>query len=462
MLAVFLLLDIFCFCIYNIYFDRQQLVVKEVKRAPAHLLSQQIGPENTTLSRVPKDFIQAAALARAGVVFIQSQINSSASDQKTSNGSGILVSSDGYVLTNNHVLLENGLISVTLNDNRSYEALVVGTDPATDLALLQIEANDLPYLKFGNSDSLQVGEWVLAAGSPFKLQSSVTAGIVSAKGREIDILDADYGIESFIQTDAAINRGNSGGALVNTDGLVVGISTAIISQSGNYEGFSFAIPSNLAYKVLHDIKQFGTVHRGLMGIKASNVDAALAKAYELDEVHGVLLNLVYAQSGAADAGLQAGDVIQRINNKKINNMADVQEIIGQFRPGQLIEVAYFRKGKSHQVQVVLKNKLNTTDIINVRKDQVLQNIGIEIRDLLQTELKKTQVPGAKVISIYNGSKISKTQMEPGYIITRFNDKQITNAQDFIDALQTSDGKVFLEGYYEYHEGPWWYAFEYSN
>ncbi len=260
-------------------------------------------------SSYPTDFIHAAEMSRKAVVFIKSDANNNKSfsdDQwlHSNSGSGVIVSSDGYIVTNNHVLDGAKKIEVTLNDNRVFIADIVGADPSTDLALLKISSLDLDYLIFGNSDSLQIGEWVMAVGKPFRLQSTVTAGIVSAKARNINLL-TNHGIESFIQTDAAVNPGNSGGALINTRGDLVGICTAILSHSGRYEGFSFAVPSNLAKKVINDLKEFGVVQRGWLGIEIENIDNKTAKELGLSEVSGVFISSVSKGGGASDAGLKS-------------------------------------------------------------------------------------------------------------------------------------------------------------
>ena len=412
-------------------------------------------------SSTPTDFIEAASMSRPAVVYIESNdaTESWRSPSDPSAGSGVVISQDGYIVTNYHVVEASNNIRVTLSDRRIYDATLIGHDINTDLALIKIEAEQLPYLVFGNSDSLQVGEWVLAVGNPFKLQSTVTAGIVSAKGRDIDILDMDYGIESYIQTDAAINPGNSGGALVNTSGNLIGISSAIMTYSGRFEGYSFAIPGNLARKVVSDLMEYGAVHRGLLGIEGTDVRQDMLKDLKLKEVSGILVTRITARSGASEAGIQSGDVILKVNNSKCHTMNNLSEIIGQYRPGDQIELTYARDGVLHITDVQLKNQLNTTDLISIRRDKILTNLGFEIRDLITSELERNQLEGVKVISIYKGSVIANTKMEPGYVITSINDMRVSSAQDFINHLDKLSGRIFLEGYYERHGGPWWYAFE---
>lgn len=269
-------------------------------------------------------------------------------------GSGVIISEDGYIVTNNHVIDKARNIEVVLNDKRSYSATLVGTDPNTDIALLKIEENNLPWIAFGNSDSLQVGEWVLAVGNPFNLTSTVTAGIVSAKARSINIINSDMKIESFIQTDAAVNPGNSGGALVNTRGELVGINTAIASQTGSYAGYSFAVPVTIVSKVVSDLKLYGTVQRGLMGVQIADISSELYNQKHLTTMQGVYVGNVIQGSAAAKAGLQVGDVIIAIDGKSIDGTAQLQETIGQHRPGDTIQVRYIRNGQTMQTILELQ------------------------------------------------------------------------------------------------------------
>ncbi|RMF32504.1 MAG: PDZ domain-containing protein, partial [Bacteroidetes bacterium] len=339
--------------------------------------------------------------------------------------SGVLVSPDGYIVTNNHVVEEGDRFQITLNDHREFEATLIGTDPTTDLALLKIEGENLPFLLFGNSDSLQVGEWVLAVGNPFNLESTVTAGIVSAKARNIQILEGDYSIESFIQTDAAVNPGNSGGALVNTNGELVGINTAIITRSGRYEGYSFAIPANLAQKVIRDLRDYGEVQRGLLGVRISPVDNHRAKELGLSKVEGVYISHVTKGGGAEAAGLRRGDVIIGINGVKVTTMPELQEQIGRYRPGNTILVEYIRRGKIFRTSVVLRDKNNSTVFqVNNDADNLLTRLGFEVRNLTHEETRALGTNGVYVVSVDLGSTIERTEMDPGYIITKVNDQPV--------------------------------------
>ena len=450
--------------IYSTFLEPRPVVIRQTVDSPKSSLVDLFldrDMERFFGAATPDNFITAAKRARPAVVYIRtmSEEHQWADDLERSAGSGVIISPDGYIVTNNHVVEDELEVQVTLDDQRTYTAEIVGIDPDTDLALIKIEADRLPFMIFGNSDSLAVGEWVLAVGNPFRLQSTVTAGIVSAKGRDIDILDLDYGIESFIQTDAAVNPGNSGGALVNTRGELIGISTAIITYSGRYEGYSFAIPANLARKVINDLKEYGAVHRGLLGIEGASVTADQVESLNLDEVAGILVTLVFSKGGAAEAGLQKGDVIIATNGTKTKTMSELLEQVGRYRPGDKIHISYSRDGEIFTTDIILRNQLNTTDLVTVRRDKILTDLGFEIRDLILSEKRKTELNGIKVISIYKGSTIASTKMEPGYIVTRINDKMVKNAEHFISMLANVEGRIFLEGYYENHGGPWWYAFE---
>ena len=326
------------------------------------------------------------------------------------------------------------------------------------MAVLKIEADQMPYMLFGNSDSLQVGEWVLAVGNPFRLQSTVTAGIVSAKGRNIDVFEDRSGIESFIQTDAAVNPGNSGGALINTKGELIGINTAIMTSSGQYEGFSFAVPSNLARKVVTDLMEYGAVQRGWMGVEISSVTNQLAEERRLPSVAGVYITIVNRGSAAHDAGLTGGDVILSVDNVNTNTLSQFMEQIGRHRPGDKINVSYVRNGFIENTEVTLKNKLNSTDFVAVRKDKVLIDLGFELRDLSSSELSKNTTDGVMVVSVYQNSIVGKANVEPGYIITKINNIEVTDVRKLVEYLTNHTGEIMLEGYYENYPGLFPYMF----
>jgi serine protease Do len=422
--------------------------------------------QRSFISASPTNFTAAAELITPSVV----NIKALTSDSKeywndgivgASSGSGVIISSDGYIVTNNHVIENSNDIQVTLNDKRDYPARVVGTDPSTDLAVLKIEAQKLIPVRFGNSDSVRVGEWVLAVGNPFNLESTVTAGIISAKGRNINILDDKSSIESFIQTDAAVNPGNSGGALVNTNGELIGINTAIITKSGRYEGYSFSIPVNLAMKIIKDLKDFGLVKRGFLGVTVDELTPERAKASGLTSITGAYISNVNDGTAAADAGLKQGDVIIGVNNIKINTKPELLELIARFRPGNIVSIQFIRGGKTYKTDVTLKNKNNTTALIEGTKTEInaFEKIGIlELRTMTDKEVKKVGKKGIKVIKIDKGSKIDKSNMEIGFIITQINDTKIDNVDQAIKLIAKTTGKVTLEGLYENFSDPYFYTF----
>jgi serine protease Do len=421
------------------------------------------------LSSSPTNFIAAAEAVTPAVVNIKASSSSEGdwwgSTRTGSSGSGVIISKDGYIVTNNHVIEEGRNIEVTLNDRRKLKATLVGIDNTTDLALVKIEATNLPFLTLGNSDSIRIGEWVLAVGNPFNLESTVTAGIVSAKGRSIDILDGDYKVESFIQTDAAVNPGNSGGALVNTNGELIGINTAIITRSGRYEGYSFAIPSNLAKKVIKDLRDFGVVQRAILGVKIDEVTSELSEELGLPSVQGVYIREVTSGSGAYDAGIKKDDVIISINGVKTAGIPELQELIARFRPGNNIEVEFIRDGSKRKVNVLLKNTSGTVALSAAPdkntpavKGGIAEKLGFELRELTAAEKRKLKTQGAYVMSITRGSKIERTNMDPGFIITKVNDRNIESVEQALAELDKVDGKVMLEGVYEGYPDVWYYAF----
>jgi serine protease Do len=350
-------------------------------------------------------------------------------------GSGVIISSDGYIVTNNHVIDGADSIQVTLNNNKSYTASIVGRDPDTDIALIKINAENLPVIKFGDSDNLKLGEWVLAVGNPFNLTSTVTAGIVSAKGRSID-MDGGYKLESFIQTDAALNMGNSGGALVNTKGELVGITSAIISPTGSYAGNSFAIPINIVKKTVADLEQYGMAQRAIMGINIQKVTSDLAQKVKLDNVSGVYVASV-APGGAAEvAGLKTKDVIVKINDKKIETPAQLEETVAEHHPGDKIKITYFRNGKEETASVELKNVNGTTAVV---RESTGENVfGSKLMPLTTQEKEKYNIDsGTKVTSVGEG-RLKDLGIKKGTIISTINGKKVNDASEIREA--TSDGE----------------------
>jgi serine protease Do len=408
---------------------------------------------------LPNEFVTAAQHSRECVVFIKSDLaaQTNASYAESSTGSGVILSDNGYIVTNHHVIKGANHIDVLLNDNREFRATVVGIDVATDLALLKIEAQQLRFLNIGNSDSLLIGEWVMAVGNPFRLQSTVTAGVVSAKARNISIYE-NQGIESFIQTDAAINPGNSGGALINTRGDLVGICTAVISNSGRYEGFSFAIPSTIVQKVVSDLKTYGSVQRGWLGVDIENVDQTAANNLKLDLVQGVLVSSVHKDGAAQLAGLQNLDVILTINQIVVANVAEFMGTMARYRPGDKIQMSVIRNGRKINIEAILKNQANTTEALDSAIDPIFEQMGIEIRSLTSSEKSKSG-DGVMVLSVQRGSLISNTKMEPSYIITTINNTPIKSIDALTTAIQKARGKsVILRGLYLNYPGTYPYSF----
>jgi Do/DeqQ family serine protease len=365
----------------------------------------------------------------------------------TASGSGVLISSDGYVVTNNHVIDEAKEIEVLLSDRRSYTAKVIGTDPTTDLALVKIDATNLPYVPFGNSDNIQVGEWVLAIGNPYDLESTVTAGIVSAKGRNINLLRENAAIESFIQTDAAINPGNSGGALVNEQGQLIGINTAIASRTGSYAGYGFAVPANLVLKVVEDLREHGQVQRAVLGVSIRTVDNRLAKEEGLRNTNGVYIAQVQPGGAAAKAGIEAGDVITGVQGQRVNTVAQLQEAIGRKRPGETVDVTLERDGKAKQFAIELLTlqadvaAVNTPDVL-----PLLSRLGVRFGEVSEEEAEKYNIEGgAKVKELYPGLLRNQTNIEEGFIITHLNKERVNSPEQLVKRLQSLKGGALVEG-----------------
>lgn len=452
---------VFCFFIFQ-QWNKSEIIYVNNNPSPSlvsevDLNMSGILKEHFTSSS-PTDFIEASEIGKKSSVFIRA-IPKSKSKRLlgAATGSGVIISPDGYIATNNHVIESGDDIEVLLGNNREYNAKVIGTDPSNDLALLKIEAENLDFAVFSNSDSLQVGEWVMAVGNPFGLQFTVTAGIVSAKARNISMLE-NSGIESFIQTDAAVNPGNSGGALINTKGEVVGINSAIMARSGQYEGYSFAIPSNLVQKILFDLKTYGVVQRGWLGISMVDINDKRAKELDLENVNGVYVVSVNKDGAADEAGIKKGDVIIRVDEIEFTSTPQFMEIIGRNSPGDEVNITYIRDGKVFTNNAILRNQLNTTDFVAVRKDKVLVDLGFELRDLSEKENERLKQPGVYVVSVYRKSTIGRTNMDPGYIITKINKKKVQSVADAVKILDNLDGQVILEGYYEHHPDKYPYIF----
>jgi serine protease Do len=357
-------------------------------------------------------------------------------------GSGVIVSSDGFIITNNHVVENAESVDVTLNDKRTFTAKVIGRDPGSDIALLKIKADNLPFVKYGDSEQLKLGEWVLAVGNPFNLTSTVTAGIVSAKGRSLGLNEGNYKVESFIQTDAALNMGNSGGALVNTKGLLVGITSAILSPSGAYSGNSFAIPVTIVKKVVNDLKEFGEVQRAIIGVNIQDVDADVAAKQNLKEVKGALITRVIPDGSAQEAGMKANDVIVKFDGQEVNSVAELQEQVGKHRPGDKASVTYIRNGKENTIPVTLKNVAGNTKVVTTDMESADNVVfGAKLEALGSDEMNSLNVNyGVKVLEVNRG-KFKDIGMAQGYIILSVNGKKVKTPAD---VRQNSDNGTKLK------------------
>lgn len=367
-------------------------------------------------------------------------------------GSGVIISEDGYMVTNNHVIEKADDIKVTLNNKKTYSAELIGADPTTDLALLKIEEDGLPFIEFGNSDRLKIGEWVLAVGNPFNLTSTVTAGIVSAKGRDIDILGNDpftglSSIESFIQTDAAVNPGNSGGALVNTKGELIGINAAIKSNTGSFSGYSFAIPANIVKKVVSDLKEFGTVQRAFIGVQIRNIDEDLAEEKGINDFNGVYVADLVDKGSAKQAGIKVGDIIKKVEGVSVNTATELQAKVGEYRPGDKITVYLVREGKEMTKEVLLKNMEGTTDIITSSENDLMKELGAKFSNLEDDELKNLKLKGgAKVAQIFPG-KFQKSGIQQDFIITKVDKSEVNSVEELLQILANKSEAVLIQGVY---------------
>jgi Do/DeqQ family serine protease len=366
-------------------------------------------------------------------------------------GSGVIISNDGYIVTNNHVVDQSSEIEVTLNDKRTFKAKVIGADPNTDIALIKIDAKDLPIIAFGNSDQLKVGEWVLAVGNPFNLTSTVTAGIVSAKARNIGIINSKLKIESFIQTDAAINPGNSGGALVNTRGELIGINTAIASETGAYNGYGFAVPVSIVQKVVGDIRKYGVVQRAMLGVSIGDITDELAKEKKLKTLVGVYVDSVNEESAALKAGIKAGDIINDVNGAAVKSVAELQEQISRYHPGDKITVTVLRDNKPEKFNVELKNSQGSTGIVSAQNSEDV--LGATYKELTDKQKQQLGVQyGIEVKSLSKG-KLAELGVKPGFIILKVNNKPIYSATEiqtaYDDAMNNGqrDKVLLIAGLY---------------
>lgn len=430
---------------YNSIDDRQRLV---------------LASNNTidTSYNVPQglDFLAAAKKVTAAVVHIRTgygpgnfSLNPLMEYDRPvhSSGSGVILSDDGYIVTNNHVIEDATNIEVVMNNNQRYYAKLIGTDLSTDLALLKIKAKNLPFVKYGDSDNVRPGEWVLAIGNPFDLNSTVTAGIVSAKARNIGILRErnNFQVEAFIQTDAAVNPGNSGGALVNLNGELVGVNTAIATSSGSYQGYSFAIPVSLVRKVMDDLLEFGEVKRGLLGIEIGDVDARIAETLKLSVNQGVLVNGVRPGSAAEQAGITAGDVIVGIDEHPVNSVSELQEWVARNRPGAEIKVGFVRGNEQRNVTARLKNSEGNE--LMQKRDVRYTIDGAEFEDVPYQELAKLLLEGGVKVKRVDEGKWQQAGLKKGFIIGFIDKIPVDNVEDLNRILDHKKGGILIEGYY---------------
>ena len=434
--------------------------------------------DKQAIAAPPIDFRNAAESSVKAVVHIKTTINSRTvlardpfaelfgdnymrqyrTPEQMGSGSGVVISPDGYIVTNNHVVSGADVVTVTFNDRKTAQAKVIGTDPSTDLAVLKIDEDNLPFMEFGNSDELHLGEWVLAVGYPLSLDATVTAGIVSAKARSLGInaQKSRSAIESFIQTDAAVNPGNSGGPLVNSTGQLIGINSAIASPTGSYAGYSYAIPANLVKKATADIIQYGAVQRGFLGIEPRDFKNATKEeiaAYKLDETEGVFVANIAPNGGAKAAGIQKGDFITAVNNVSVSTIPQLNEQVSRYKPGDHINVSFLRSGKKMTATVELKNINGTTSVVNDKA--AVSAVGAVFRGLSKEEQTKWDIKNGVVVSEVGTGILAEANMRKGFVITGINGNAVKESADVERAI--SSGKMIqFEGFYPDRTGMYYY------
>jgi len=409
------------------------------------------------ISKLPEEnFVKASKLSTESVVYIKTVserygrtswlelwLGGGGAMQQVGSGSGVIFKENGYILTNNHVIDDADKIEVVIK-KRIYEAKLVGRDPSTDLAILKIDAENLPAIQIGSSKNVEVGEWVLAVGNPFNLNSTVTAGIVSAKGRELNILKSNFPIESFIQTDAAINPGNSGGALVNAEGELVGINTAIISQTGSYAGYGFAVPIDIAKKIANDIIEYGAVQKAFMGAEVTALTPENADKLDTDNLDGVVVSYLQQKGAAEKADIQKGDIIRNINGEKISSNADFEEKLSLRSPGDKLYLTIERKNKKLEKELILTNSENTTQLL--KRDAFFSNsLGAEFEAVPKMEQNLLNIgSGVRVVDVKNGF-FSRLNIDEGFIITEINGNAVSDPKKLAEILEEIKGKVIIKG-----------------
>jgi len=367
-------------------------------------------------------------------------------------GSGVIISEDGYIVTNNHVVSGAQEVQITLYNKKVYNAKIIGTDPSTDLALIKIDAEGLPFLNYANSENIKVGEWVLAVGNPFNLNSTVTAGIISAKGRDINILNADKQtgispIESFIQTDAVVNPGNSGGALVNINGDLIGVNAAIKSNTGSFIGYSFAIPSNIAKKVVQDLREFGSVQRAFLGVSIRNISEKLVNEKQIETKNGVYVAGLAEKGAAIKSDLKPEDVITKINGKTVNSVAELQEQVSGYRPGDKISVTFLRNNKEMKTDLTLRNKYGSTDVVDEKPIDIIGLLGADFETASPKIKNRLGISYGVQITSLNSGKLMKAGVKERFIIRKVDGKRVNTPNDLKNALSGKSGGVLFEGIY---------------
>ncbi|MFM9911480.1 MAG: trypsin-like peptidase domain-containing protein [Chitinophagaceae bacterium] len=440
------------------------------------------GFDGTTGTENPIDFTQAAGIAIPATVHIKTKAtrtptnnlprkspfgdmfpdldiddlfgDRSRSFPQSASGSGAIISEDGFIVTNNHVIDGADEISVTLNNKKTFKAKVIGADPSTDLAVIKIDAKALPFLIYGNSDNVKVGQWVLAVGYPLTLETTVTAGIISAKGRTLEInrRQSAMPVESFLQTDAAVNPGNSGGPLITTDGKLIGINSAIASPTGAFAGYSFTIPVNIVKKIIADIIKFGTVQRAFLGIQypRDNLSEDVKNQNGIKEGEGVYVLEVTKEGAAEAAGIKKGDIITKVNGMEVTNGPEMVGQIATYRPGDKVPITYVRDGKETTINVVLRNVTGNTDVV---KTSVLDKLGAELKPISKETAKELGVNGGvEIKSITSSGLLSRVRVQEGYVITKANGKEVKNIDDLRMAVESASGSLKLEGMYPGYDG----------
>ncbi|WNB18357.1 trypsin-like peptidase domain-containing protein [Marivirga arenosa] len=461
------------FLVFYLTHNNNQINNNTVFQKPATDISQASFENESTNNEVVKipdvDFIEASKNSRESVVYIKTiseaygrsswldlWLGGGGSMQQVGSGSGVIFRENGYIITNNHVIDGADEIEV-IRKKKTYKAKLVGRDPSTDLAVLKIDDKNLPAIRVGSSKDLQVGSWVLAVGNPFNLTSTVTAGIVSAKGRELNILKSNFPIESFIQTDAAINPGNSGGALVNTEGELVGINTAILSKTGSYAGYGFAVPIDIVKKIATDIIDYGMVQKAFLGAEVTTLDPEIANRLETDDLDGVVVSYIQENGAAEKVDLQKGDIIREFNGEDVSTHSEFEEKLSMLSPGDKLYLTIDRKGKSIQKELILTNSENTTELLK-RDVYFSKSLGAEFESVPMVEKNLLDIKsGVRVVDVKNGF-FKRLNIDEGFIITAINGNPVSNPKELSEILESIKGKVVVQGvnkkgvkgYYSYY------------